>query len=48
MGGDAPLSDVVDFPELGMRAVKDDKGYAAAPSDAFLTIRPEAPKGSDT
>lgn len=44
MGGDAPMSDVVDFPDLGIRAVKDDKGYAAAPLDAFLTIRPESPK----
>ncbi len=41
MGGDAPAADIVDFPGLGKRVVKDASGYYAAPVEAFVSIQPK-------
>ncbi|MEM9148120.1 MAG: cupin domain-containing protein [Pseudomonadota bacterium] len=42
MGGDATPTDVIDFPELGHRAIRDSHGYASAPEAAFVPLFPGA------
>ncbi|MEM7237289.1 MAG: cupin domain-containing protein [Pseudomonadota bacterium] len=44
MGGDMPTADVIDFPELVKRVVRDAQGFAAASSESFEKIFP-APRG---
>lgn len=43
MGGDAPMADVIDFPELGKRVVRSPAGFEAASADGFEMLFP-APK----